>query len=211
VSEAGPNRSRPSVVRAAVAVEGGLGLAAIVLGWFVGQQPLEQFAWTLRGALLGLAAAAPLFAALVLMTWWPWGPLARLEEFVRHSLVPVFRSATLLELAVICLLAGFGEEMLFRGVVQAGIERWSGSPWLALAVAGLLFGLAHPITRTYAVVAALIGVYLGWLLLASGNLLVPAVAHAGYDFAALLFLLRDAEPEQPPEFAAEIHGDEWSI
>ena len=38
--------------------------------------------------------------------------------------------------------------------------------------------------------AALIGVYFGWLLIESGNLFVPVVAHAAYDFAALVYLLR---------------------
>ena len=32
--------------------------------------------------------------------------------------------------------------------------------------------------------------YLGWLWLASDNLLVPIVTHAAYDFAALVYLLR---------------------
>jgi len=70
-----------------------------------------------------------------------------------------------LQLLVISALAGIGEEALFRGVVQAAIGQWSGLPWLGLLVASVLFGLAHMITATYAVVAALIGAYLGWLLL----------------------------------------------
>jgi membrane protease YdiL (CAAX protease family) len=210
VSETGTTQSTPSVVRAAVVVEGGLALAAIVLGWLVGQPPLAAIDWTVSGALWGLAGAVPLFAALVAMTHWPIGPLADLEHFVRHSLVPWFRSATLFELAVICLLAGFGEELLFRGVIQAALERATGSPWLALAVAGVLFGLAHPITRTYAVVAGVIGVYLGWLLVASGNLLVPACAHAVYDFAALAYMLRTSGADETSEAAAGAQ-DEWSI
>ena len=135
-------------------------------------------------------------AALVLVTRVPVGPLAELEKVVRRTIVPLFRSSTLWELAVICALAGLGEEMLFRGVAQAGIERFSGSPWLALAVASVLFGLAHPITATYAVLAGLIGVYLGWLLLATDNLLVPIVTHAAYDFVALVYLLRGSEAPQ---------------
>jgi membrane protease YdiL (CAAX protease family) len=113
-----------------------------------------------------------------------------------------------LDLAVISALAGLGEEMLFRGVVQTLIERASGSPWLAVAAASVLFGLAHPITRTYAVLAALIGVYLGWLFLANGNLLVPIVAHAAYDFVALVYLLRE---EEVSVITPEQYGDEWSI
>jgi len=205
------NESSPSVFRTAIVVEGGLVLLALVVGWLFGQPPLEQIEWTMRGTLLGLAAAVPMVAALVLMTRFPVGPFAELEEVVRRMIVPLFRPCTLLELAMICALAGLGEEMLFRGVAQAGLERASGSPWLALAVASVLFGLAHPITLAYAVLAGLIGVYLGWLLLATDNLLVPIVTHAAYDFVALVYLLRAGKTPQNADAAAEEYGDEWSI
>ncbi|MEX0676651.1 MAG: CPBP family intramembrane glutamic endopeptidase [Pirellulales bacterium] len=205
------NESRRTVFGTAVAVEGGLVLLALVVGWLLGQPPLEQIEWTMRGALVGLAAAVPMVAALVLVTRFPLGPLADLENVVRRLIVPLFRSSRLVDLAAICALAGLGEEMLFRGVAQAGIERASGSPWLALSLASVLFGLAHPITRTYAVLAGLIGVYLGWLLVASGNLLVPIVTHAAYDFLALVYLLRASETPPHAEPAAEAYGDEWSI
>ena len=203
--------SRRTVVGTALAVEGGLVFVALALGWLFGQPLLEQIEWTVRGTLLGLAAAVPMLAALVLVTRWPVGPFAELEEVVRRTIVPLFRSCTLLDLAVICALAGLGEEMLFRGVAQAGLERASGSPWLALAVASVLFGLAHPITLAYAVLAGLIGVYLGWLFLATDNLLVPIVTHAAYDFVALVYLLRGGETPPAGDTAAEEYGDEWSI
>jgi hypothetical protein len=203
--------SRRTVLGTAIVVEGGLVLLALAVGWLFGQPPLAQIEWTMPAALVGIAAAVPMVAALVLVTRFPVGPLAELENVVRRMIVPLFRDSSLVDLAAICALAGLGEEMLFRGVAQAGLERFSGSPWLALAVASVLFGLAHPITPTYAVVAGLIGVYLGWLLLASGNLLVPVVAHAAYDFAALVYLLQDTDvpPEELP--SAEEYGDEWSI
>lgn len=179
-----------SFVRVAVACEGGLLLAALVLGWFLERPPLAQIDWTLRGFADGLLAAAPLVVALLLTVRYPVGPLKPIEAVVKQLLVPLFRSATLPELLLIAALAGIGEEMLFRGAMQAGIQQFSGSPWLALAIASVLFGLAHPITPTYAILAGAIGVYLGWLWLATGNLLVPIVTHAAYDFVALVYLLR---------------------
>jgi uncharacterized protein len=50
--------------------------------------------------------------------------------------------------------------------------------------------VCHWITRTYALLAALVGLYLGGLWLWTGNLLVPIVAHALYDFVALIWILR---------------------
>ena len=110
--------------------------------------------------------------------------------------MPLFRNCRFLELAVIAALAGLGEEMLFRGLIQAAVAERIGGPcgvWLGLLMAAVLFGLLHPITPTYAVLAGSIGLYLGWLWLACGNLLAPIVAHGTYDFVALLYLVKVRE------------------
>jgi membrane protease YdiL (CAAX protease family) len=120
----------------------------------------------------------------------PLGGNRHLEEMMRESILPLFRECSLETLLLISLAAGVGEELLFRGVAQLGIEQASGSTWLAIAVASVLFGLAHPITKTYALLAGLIGIYFGVLLVATGNLVAPIVAHAAYDFFALVYLLR---------------------
>ena len=75
----------------------------------------------------------------------------------------------------------------------------------------MLFGLAHPITPFYAILAGLIGVYFGWLMIASENLLVPVVAHGAYDFVALIYLVRGSPMPGPDDQDAADPGDEWSI
>jgi uncharacterized protein len=182
----------------AMACEAALVLVALGLGWFSKRPPLAQIDWTVQSVGYGLSASLPLIGGLVLITRYPLGPLKALDEVVRQFLVPLFRPARVWQLFLISALAGIGEEFLFRGVLQAGVEQFSGAPWLALAVASLLFGLAHPITTTYAVLAAAIGVYLGWLWLATGNLLVPIVTHGAYDFVALLYLLRRRDSQKQP-------------
>ncbi len=173
-----------------VVSEGALLVIAMALGWFLSRGPLAQIDCTGDGLALGLLAATPLFAGLMFTEHFPVGRLADLQRDVERLIVPLFRGSTAGELLVIALLAGVAEELLFRGVIQRGVEQLSGSPWLGLAIGSLLFGLAHPISATYAVMAALIGVYLGWLLVATDNLFVPVVTHAAYDFAALIYLVR---------------------
>jgi hypothetical protein len=73
--------------------------------------------------------------------------------------------------------------------------------WIGLAVAALLFGLAHFITPTYAVLAGTMGLYLGWLWIDTGNLLVPITAHAVYDFLALAYLAKIRPGRVPPDAA----------
>jgi membrane protease YdiL (CAAX protease family) len=183
-----------AVVAVALVTEGGLTIIGLALGWFLARPPWMQIDWTASAWASGLLATIPPVLGLVLTTRYPVGPFRGLQEVMREWIIPLFRSCALWQLLFISCLAGLSEELLFRGVLQRGIEQFSGSPWLALAVASVLFGLAHPITPTYAVLAALIGAYLGWLMMATDNLLVPMVAHAAYDFAALVYLVRKNQP-----------------
>jgi membrane protease YdiL (CAAX protease family) len=110
-----------------------------------------------------------------------------------EMLVPMFRDCRYTQLAILAALAGVGEEMLFRGVIQAAAASWIGGPYgieLGLLIAAVLFGLLHFITPTYAALAGLIGLYLGGLWLAVGNLLTPIVVHGLYDFLALAYLVK---------------------
>jgi membrane protease YdiL (CAAX protease family) len=193
----------------AVIFEGGLGLAALGLGWWLDRSPAAMIRWTAADFGLGSAAALPMLAGLLVLMKRPIRPLARLVGAVDEFLVPLFRGCRLVDLAVISALAGVAEEMLFRGVIQEAIAGRLDGPLgvaVALTLTSLLFGLAHAITPSYAVVAGLIGLYLGGLWIATGNLLVPITAHAVYDFLALVYLVkvrgerqREHDPASEPE------------
>ena len=45
-------------------------------------------------------------------------------------------------------------------------------------------------------IAGLIGLYLGWLWMATGNLLVPIVTHTVYDFVVLVYLVKIRTPRE---------------
>lgn len=172
-------------------------LLALALGWLLNVAPWSRCEVSLLALGQGLLATLPMVVGLLLVTHYPLGPLKRMQQVADELIVPLFRDCNWGQLLTISLLAGVGEEFLFRGVVQVAVERWTALPWLAILLASLLFGLAHPITVTYAVLAGLIGVYLGVLLHATGNLVVPVVAHAAYDFVALVYLLRRDRRNRP--------------
>lgn len=108
------------------------------------------------------------------------------------------RALWLLPLTFILMMttAGFTEEFLFRGFIQTRLEKLTRSPWLAVPVASLLFGLFHlpyaylnPRWPSYgdwgAAWAAALGngvpggLLLGALYVVSrGNLLACAVLHS---------------------------------
>lgn len=177
----------------AVVFEGGLGLVAVGLGWLLNDPPAQRIDWTLRGVGLGFAATVPLALSVWLCMKCPWRPFLRLLEVLDDTVVPLFKECETWKLAGIALFAGFGEEMLFRGVLQGALARPfqpDAGPVIGLLAASLLFGLLHWLTPTYAILAAVIGLYLGGLWMVTGNLLVPAVVHAVYDFWALMYLVR---------------------
>ena len=186
----------------AVVLEGGLGLLAVGLGWLRGCPPLRMFHWTLADASWGAAAGGLmllLIPATVRLPIWPFSDVLRVVE---KLLVPMFRGCRLVDMAVIAVLAGLGEEMLFRGVIQDAVAGSAGGPWgpwIGLAVASLLFGLAHPFSSGYVVLTALMGLCLGGLWIAfDKNLVVPAMAHAVYDFFALVYLVKVWRRSPPP-------------
>ena len=191
----GPPPGRSKIVLAAVIFEGGLAAVALAGGWLTGRPLLAEVRLDLRDALVGLAATLPLVAALLVVVRVRWRPLRRLVALIEEVVVPLFESCRPLDLALIAAVAGVGEELLFRGLVQGWLDARWGTP-AALLVASLLFGAAHAVTWTYAVYATLVGIYLGWLWLASGNLLVPVIVHAGYDFFALVYLVRRERPQE---------------
>jgi len=190
-----------NLVVLAVIFEGGLGVLALALGWWLGSPPLATFRWTFSDAAWGALAGLPMLVLLVAsvrVRMWPFSDVLRVVDEV---LVPLFRDCRVADLAAIAALAGLGEEMLFRGVIQEAVARWVDGPygtWIGLAAAAVLFGLVHPLTLSYIVLAGLMGLYLGWLWIATGNLLVPIMAHAIYDFLALAYLVKVRRRGPPP-------------
>jgi uncharacterized protein len=187
---ASEQQRRRQAVLLGMSFEGSFVLLAWLLGWLVGESPIEHWRWSRGDVTLGLAASLPLLVLFLAFFHWPVGPLRRIKDFLEEIFKPLFRPCTTLDLAILSVLAGAGEEMLFRGVLQGAFSRWLGVPG-GLILASILFGLAHAITATYAIIAALVGLYFGWLWLVTDNLLTPIVCHAAYDFVALVYILRN--------------------
>ncbi len=167
-----------------VAFEAGLGVLAIGLALLFGLSPWLDLDFGLDGWSAGMLATLPLLLGLWVFDKAHSGWARDLQEFVRHKVVPLFRGASRGGIMLVALAAGIGEELLFRGVIQAGLENLIG-PWGGLVIASLLFGLAHAMTRSYFIVTTIIGLYLGLLYQWTGNLLVPILVHFLYDWVAL--------------------------
>ena len=178
--------------------EGGLVLVALALGKWLGAPPFAALEWSWRGLAWGIGATAPLLLALRWCLRTRVGPLVRLVRLVEERVAPVFAGSSGLELALVSLMAGVGEEALFRGVLQTALTEHL-PVWGAIGLTAVVFGLVHWLSPAYAALATLLGAYLGLTYAASGNLLVPIVAHAIYDLIALAEILKDAEDGEDGE------------
>ena len=164
-----------------------------MLAWagarWLGISPLDQLHATPSALGVGIVAAVPLLLGLRWTLTTGSNSVRRLVALVVEQLGPLLAPRSPLELVLLAALAGFAEETLFRGVLQAGLARAMPESW-ALVVASAGFGLAHFITPAYAVLAGLAGLYLGGLFLFQGSLTAPIVAHAVYDVVALNYVVR---------------------
>lgn len=168
---------------------GGIGLA-LAWGFQIGFSELSRFAW--MDLVWGVVCTLPPLIAFFITCRWPIGPFIQMRHTIESSLATYFHDCTIWHFAAIAAAAGIGEEALFRGFIQPLLESWT-TTGRGLVLASALFGFLHPITRTYIVSAAIIGVYLGWIwLVFDRHILVPITVHALYDLVALLFLSRSA-------------------
>ena len=173
--------SRLRLLSIALLVEGAVLLLALVLALWLDINLIPLSNDLGRDMAVGsLAAVLP--AALFMLSLSLWGSriswIASLQETLL-ALQIVFSQARILDLVAISLIAGIAEELLFRGVIQTE---------LGILPASILFGLAHMITPAYAVIATLMGIYIGILFQAFDSLLVPIQLHFIYDLFALLYL-----------------------
>ena len=82
----------------------------------------------------------------------------------------------LMGLLVIGLLAGLGEELLFRGILQPKLHLYTGNPHLGIWLAALIFSAIH--FQFYGLMPRMVlGAIFGYLYYYSGSLIYPIFAH----------------------------------
>ncbi|BAW80802.1 abortive infection protein [Candidatus Nitrosoglobus terrae] len=173
--------------------EGGLAALSLFLGWLTGINPFNYFTISGHALIWAIVGSFPLILFFMLFYRFPIGPLRPIKEFLIKTIAPYLNTCHWYDLLLVALLAGVCEELFFRGFLQLWIESSSGT-LMGLLGSNLIFALAHSITKTYALIAGLIGVYLGFLLDVSEqrNLFIPMVVHTLYDFLALIVIVQSS-------------------
>jgi len=174
-----------SLVRLAILGEGLLVLIALV--WARWRQTSLIMGGVTQGVVIGAIAAVGLGAAnyYVLRGAPDIAGVRSIRRLYIEELKPIFSKLSPVEVTVISLGAGIGEELLFRGVLQAE---------LGLLPASVIFGLLHmggTGTLVFGCWVMMMGGVLGGLAIWTGGLLAPIVAHAVYDAAAMSYMRWD--------------------
>ena len=154
----------------------------LVLTLFLVRHPLSGIGFTLRlrwrdlrTALLGLVA----FCVVGL-------PLGLWLGFLRYS--PTVPGLVDVATGIVggYLLVALAEEILFRGIIQNLLAQRTGSEWVALVIASVVFGLAHLNNATrghpvpnwaYVAMATLAGLAYGWVWQRTKKVTASAVTH----------------------------------
>ncbi len=159
----------------------------IALVWARWRETSFVFGGAVEGVVIGVVAAGGLGAAnYYLLCGAPdMAGVRSIRRFYAERLKPIFENLSSTEITVISLAAGIGEELLFRGVLQAE---------MGLVSASVIFGFLHMAgtsTVVYGCWVMLMGGVLGGLAIWTGGLVAPIVAHAVYDAAAMSYIRWD--------------------
>ena len=184
MTQAGNN---PSVSpRAALLFQSGIGVVGLV-AILMFAIPVQNEGMSFGVATIwGLAGSVATYAVIMLLTRMPglrrdsWMiQLEKLHRFACDYSWPV--------LIALSVLAGVGEELLFRGALQGWLA-WHLNDGVAIAAAAVLFGLVHYLSFTYFVIATGLGLVLGTVYWLTDSLLLVMVWHGVYDMIALYSL-----------------------
>ena len=113
--------------------------------------------------------------------------------------------AFVLAFIVVAIIPGIGEELLFRGLLQNGLHRWTKNTHVAIWVSAFLFSAIH--LQFYGLFPRMaLGALFGYLYVWSGNLWYPIIAHITNNglslIVAYLYQLKiiEVDPDDPEAF-----------
>lgn len=103
------------------------------------------------------------------------------------------------------VLAGFAEEMLFRGLLQRTLENYR-DPAIAIVLSSVFFAMAHFNPWT-ALQITFLGLVLGYLSWKSNSILPSILLHSANNFLSILMI--NASEKQLAWYGTEKHVSPW--
>jgi len=164
-----------------------MGITAILLlivakAWqFLGSVSLFPIIFSVKAVLIGLGSAGLIIlASSIIYKIWP-----AYRRSAQYYLELVLKPLAIPDTLWLGLLPGLSEELLFRGIMIPAL----GSGVLAVIISSVLFGVLHlggVQQWPYGVWATAVGFLLGMIMIVTGNLLIPIIAHILTNFISSL-------------------------
>jgi membrane protease YdiL (CAAX protease family) len=178
--------------RTACIFEGSLVIVALIIAGLVDINPFASLQFSEKTFTQGILATLPMLLLFYVFQQLSFQAVQKIRALLLATLGPALNHCHWTSLLILASIAGFSEEVLFRGVLQPWLEN-SLNGLLGLLASNLIFAFVHAVTPLYAVLALLIGIYLGLSMdmLGERSLTIPIVIHSLYDFVAFLIIMRD--------------------
>lgn len=182
---------RSNFFKTACLFEASLILVALLLGWIADINPFATLYFSEPAIAIGVLGTVPLFILFLALQYAPQQSLLDIKDLLLKTLAPSLYQRHWTDLLLLATIAGVSEEVLFRGVIQP----WIAASWgltAGLWVSNIIFGLVHAVTKMYALLVTLVGLYLSLSMTVGdeNNLLTPIIIHSLYDFLAFVALMR---------------------
>lgn len=147
-----------------------------------------RLGWPGVGALGGavllavvLHPAIHAFQAAVLRLY----PLSEAMQNALQQIESLMAEAPLVQiLLLVAVVPAVCEELAFRGFILSGLRHW-GSPWRAIVVSAVLFGLSHAIMQQ-SLVAFVLGLLVGWVAVRTGSVWPGMAFHLAHNALVVL-------------------------
>ena len=140
---------------------------------------------------------------------------AQMAEMTKQLLVMKSVPVLLINMLMLAIIPAVGEELIFRGCLQKIFGRWIGNYHLAIWITAIIFSAIH--FQFYGFIPRmLLGALFGYLLVWSGSLWLPILAHFMNNGVAVvtayvfqqqgkpLDLMYESDPASQPVFIASI-------
>ena len=118
----------------------------------------------------------------------PGGKPDATQQHVLHTLTALApgNGMEIVAWIAVCMMAGFTEEIVFRGYFQRQFTAWGrGAIWFGVVLSALLFGGAHGYQGArYMVLLSIFGALFSVLMIVRGNIRAGIFAHAWQDIIA---------------------------
>jgi membrane protease YdiL (CAAX protease family) len=146
---------------------------------FVADGVLTSIIW---GIVLGVTT----FGGVIILTRLP---VSRSLREVCRQLIPIFEGMSFWQITILSLMAGIGEELLFRGFLQQWLSGYYTCE-IAIGIAAVVFGLLHFATFSYFLLTTVLGAVFGITYYLTGSLLLIMIWHGIYDLLVFWVLIR---------------------